>query len=385
VHGEIGELALRVLQQFSAFSVLNLSATAASGSISRSMSAATLISLRYAYVFASGRYAPAAFCGASVRVQSIHPMAFKSGFVAIVGRPNAGKSTLVNTLVGQKVAIVSPKPQTTRNRIQGILNREDAQIVLVDTPGIHRPENVLSRMMMDELQHALEGIDVLCLIADATVDFGAGDRFAIEWVQRFRGPVYLLLNKVDRVSKALLLPMIERYNKEFAFAETFPISAISGAGCLDLVESWLSRLPEAPPHFPPDQFTDQPERFLAAEVVREKAIFATRDEVPHAIAVLVDSYEETPKILRIRATIYVEREGQKGILIGKGGEVIKTIGTAARKELEKMLGSKIFLELFVKVQPNWRQNSNIVRQLDWHRQLEDLGKWQEMAAGDSEE
>ena len=312
-------------------------------------------------------------------------MAFKSGFVAIVGRPNAGKSTLVNTLVGQKVAIVSPKPQTTRNRIQGILNREDAQIVLVDTPGIHRPENVLSRMMMDELQHALEGIDILCLIADATVDFGAGDRFAIEWVQRFRGPVYLLLNKVDRVSKSLLLPMIERYNKEFAFAETFPISAISGAGCFDLVESWLTRLPEAPPLFPPDQFTDQPARFLAAEVVREKAIFATRNEVPHAIAVLVDNYEETPKILRIRATIYVERDGQKGILIGKSGEVIKKIGTAARKDLEKMLGSKIFLELFVKVQPNWRQNSNIVRQLDWHRQLEDLGKRQEMAAGDSEE
>ena len=311
-------------------------------------------------------------------------MAFKSGFVAIVGRPNAGKSTLVNTLVGQKVAIVSPKPQTTRNRIQGILNREDAQIVLVDTPGIHRPENVLSRMMMDELQHALEGIDVLCLIADATVDFGSGDRFAIEWVQRFRGPVYLLLNKVDRVSKSLLLPMIERYNKEFGFAETFPISAISGAGCFDLVESWLTRLPEAPPLFPPDQFTDQPERFLAAEVVREKAIFSTRDEVPHAIAVLVDNYEETPKVLRIRATIYVERDGQKGILIGKSGEVIKKIGTAARKELEKMLGSKIFLELFVKVQPNWRQNSNIVRQLDWHRQLEDLGKRQEMAAGDSE-
>jgi GTP-binding protein Era len=179
--------------------------------------------------------------------------------------------------------------------------------------------------------------------------------------------------------------MIERYNKEFAFAETFPISAISGAGCFDLVESWLTRLPAGPPHFPPDQFTDQPERFLAAEVVREKAIFATRDEVPHAIAVLVDNYEETPKILRIRATIYVERDGQKGILIGKGGEAIKNIGIAARKELEKMLGAKIFLELFVKVQANWRQNSTIVRQLDWHRQLEDLGKRQEMATGDSEE
>jgi GTP-binding protein Era len=304
-------------------------------------------------------------------------MAFKSGFVAIVGRPNAGKSTLVNTLVGQKVAIVSPKPQTTRNRIQGILNREDAQIVLVDTPGIHRPQNALSRMMMDELQHALEGIDILCLIVDSSADFGPGDRFSIEWVQRFRGPVYLLLNKVDRVAKHLLLPMIERYTKEFEFAEVFPIAAISGAGCLDLVNSWLTRLPEAPPHFPLDQFTDQPERFLAAEVIREKAILSTRDEVPHAIAVLIDRFEETPKLLRISATLYVEREGQKGILIGKGGESMKKIGTAARKELESILGAKIFLELFVKVQTNWRQNPHIVRQLDWHRQLEQLAEYQE--------
>jgi GTP-binding protein Era len=308
-------------------------------------------------------------------------MPFKSGFVAIVGRPNAGKSTLVNTLVGQKVAIVSPKPQTTRNRIQGILNREDAQIVLIDTPGIHQPKNVLSRMMMDELQHALEGIDILCLIVDASADYGPGDRFSIEWIKRFHGPVYLLLNKVDRIAKHLLLPLIERYNKEFDFAEIFPISALTGAGCLDLVNSCLTRLPEAPPHFPPDQFTDQPERFLAAEVVREKAILQTRDEVPHAIAVLIDNFEETPKLLRIRATIYVEREGQKGILIGKAGEAIKKIGTAARKELELILGSKIFLELFVKVQANWRQNSTLVRQLDWHRQLEQLAQFQEAEEG----
>jgi GTP-binding protein Era len=308
-------------------------------------------------------------------------MSFKSGFVAIVGRPNAGKSTLVNTLVGQKVAIVSPKPQTTRNRIQGILNREDAQIVLIDTPGIHQPKNVLSRMMMDELQHALEGIDILCFIADASADYGPGDRFSIEWIKRFHGPVYLLLNKVDRIAKHLLLPLIERYNKEFDFAEIFPISALTGAGCLDLVNSWLTRLPEAPPHFPPDQFTDQPERFLAAELVREKAILQTRDEVPHAIAVLIDNFEETPKLLRIRATIYVEREGQKGILIGKGGEGIKKIGTAARKELEFILGAKIFLELFVKVQANWRQNSTLVRQLDWHRQLEQLAQFQEAEEG----
>ena len=304
-------------------------------------------------------------------------MPFKSGFVAIVGRPNAGKSTLVNTLVGQKVAIVSPKPQTTRNRIQGILNRDDAQIVLVDTPGIHRPDNVLSRMMMDELQFALDGIDILCLIVDSTAEFGPGDRFSIEWVRRFHGPVFLLLNKVDRIHKQLLLPLIERYNREFEFAEVFPISALTGEGCLDLVNAWLARLPEAPPHFPVDQFTDQPERFLAAELVREKAILITREEVPHAIAVLIDNFEETEKLTRIRATIYVEREGQKGILIGKGGATIKKIGTQARLELESILGAKIFLELTVSVQPRSRQNPALVRRLDWRRELEQLAASQE--------
>ena len=303
-------------------------------------------------------------------------MPFKSGFIAIIGRPNAGKSTLVNTLVGRKVAIVSPRPQTTRNRIQGIVNRDDAQIVLIDTPGIHKPDSVLSRQMMDEVQQSLEGVDVVSLIVDATADFGAGDRFAIEWLKRFRGPVFLLLNKIDTIRKDLLLPLIERYRQAFDFAEIFPISALTGQGCPDLVNGWLARLPEAPPYFPQDQFTDQPERFLAAEIVREKAILATRDEVPHAVAVLVDSFEETAELIKIRATIYVEREGQKGILIGKGGESIKKIGTQARKELESILGSHIFLELFVKVQANWRQNSALVRQLDWHRQLEQLGEMQ---------
>jgi GTPase len=299
-------------------------------------------------------------------------MSFRSGFVAIVGRPNAGKSTLVNTLVGRKVAIVSPRPQTTRNRIQGIVNRDDAQIVLIDTPGIHQPHNVLSRQMMDEAQHALEGVDVLSLIVDASVDFGAGDEFSLEWVRRFHGPTFLLLNKVDRVRKQILLPLIERYAALYDFAEVFPISALTGEGCPALVDGWLARLPESPPYFPPDQFTDQPERFLAAELIREKAIVATREEVPHAIAVLVDSFEEKKELVKIRATLYVEREGQKGILIGKRGETMKKIGTQARREIESILGTHIFLELFVKVQPNWRQNSALVRQLDWHRQLEQL-------------
>jgi GTPase len=299
-------------------------------------------------------------------------MPFKSGFVAIVGRPNAGKSTLVNTLVGHKVAIVSPRPQTTRNRIQGILNREDAQIVLIDTPGIHKPDSVLSRQMMDEVNQALEGIDILSLIVDASAEFGAGDRYSVEWMQRFKGPIFLLLNKVDVMSKPDLLPLIDRYRKLFGFAEIFPVSALTGQGTADLVSAWIERLPEAPPSFPTDQFTDQPERFLVSEMIREKAIHTTREEVPHALAVLVDSFEEGEKLIKIRATIYVEREGQKGILIGKGGETIKKIGTLARKEIEAMLGTHVFLELFVKVQPNWRQNAALVRQLDWHRQLEQL-------------
>jgi GTPase len=305
------------------------------------------------------------------------PMPFKSGFVAIIGRPNAGKSTLVNTLVGQKVSIVSPKPQTTRNRVQGILHRDDGQIVLVDTPGIHKPESLLNRMMMDEVQNSLDGLDVLSLIVDASVDFGAGDRFALEWVRRFHGPVYLLLNKIDRIHKVRLLPIIERYNKEFEFAEVFPISALTGAGCFDLVQSWVSRLPEGPPLFPADEFTDQPERFLVAETLREKAILITREEVPHAICVLLDSYQESKNLIRIKATIYVERQGQKGILIGKGGSTLKKIGTDARKELEESLGRKIYLETFVRVQPNWRQNPSLVRQLDWHHQLENLSRMQE--------
>lgn len=304
-------------------------------------------------------------------------MAFKAGFVAIVGRPNAGKSTLVNTVVGQKVSIVSPKPQTTRNRIQGIVNRDGAQIVLVDTPGIHKPGSALNRMMMDELQHALDGLDVLSLIVDATAEFGAGDRFSLEWVKRFSGPVFLLVNKVDRAKKPALLPLIDRYRRSFEFAEIFPISALTGEGCADLVNSWLRYLPDAEPYFPPDQFTDQPERFLAAELIREKAILETREEIPHALAVLIDTFEETPKLIHIRATICVERDGQKGILIGKNGERIKEIGTRARKELEEVLGGKVFLETFVRVEPRWRENPALVRQLDWRYQLEQLSDRQQ--------
>jgi GTP-binding protein Era len=299
---------------------------------------------------------------------------FKSGFVAILGRPNAGKSTLVNALVGRKVAIVSPRPQTTRNRIQGIVNRGDAQIVLVDTPGIHKPETALGRQMMSEVGHALDGIDILCLIVDAAEKFGAGDRYALDMVKRFRGKSFLLLNKIDRIEKAKLLPLIDHYRREHEFSEIIPISALTGDGLAILLDLLLANLPEGERYFPPDQFTDQPERFLAAEIVREKVLVATRNEVPHSVAVLVDSFEEGERLIRIRATIYVERDGQKGIIIGQRGQMLKRIGTEAREELESLLGVKIFLELFVKVERNWRDNNALVRQLDWHRQLERLAE-----------
>jgi GTPase len=297
---------------------------------------------------------------------------FKSGFVAVVGRPNAGKSTLVNRLVGQKVAIVTSRPQTTRNRIQGIVNRPNAQVVLIDTPGLHRPDSALGRQMMGEVNAALDGVDVLALILDVSEDIGKGDRHAIERAARFEGTRILLLNKVDRIPKDSLLPIIESVGKLTDFAEIIPISALTGDGVDRVLEKFIEHLPSGEPHFPADQYTDQPERFLAAELIREKAMAGTFHEVPHAVAVLVDAFEETDKLIRIRATIYVEREGQKGILIGRAGASLKKIGTEARKELEEILGTKIFLELFVKVLRDWRDNPQLVRQLDWHLQLERL-------------
>lgn len=299
-------------------------------------------------------------------------MSFHSGFVAIIGRANAGKSTLVNHLVGKKVAIVSPQPQTTRTRVQGIVTLENGQVVLVDTPGIHRATKPLDRQMMQEVAESLEGTDIVSLIVDATRDFEAADRHSMEWLHKFSGPAYLLLNKVDRIKKDRLLPLIDRWRREYEFEEIFPISALRGAGLDDLLRNWIARLPENPPFFPADQYTDQPERFLAAEIIREKAILLTREEVPHAVAVLIDNFEEADKLLKIRATIYVEREGQKGILIGREGSKMKEIGVAAREELEQILGAKIFLEMHVAVQTGWRQNRAMIKMLDWRRQIDQL-------------
>jgi GTP-binding protein Era len=299
-------------------------------------------------------------------------MSFRAGFVGILGRPNAGKSTLLNRLVGEKVAIVSSKPQTTRNRITGIVNRPACQIVLVDTPGLHRADNALGRQMLSEIDQALDGIDVLLVIVDAAAEFGPGDRFVLERARRFRGPRLLLLNKLDRTAKALLLPLMARYGKDGLFAELLPASALTGEGLPALLAAIERLLPEGQPLFPSEQFTDVPERFLVAEIIREKALAAAREEVPHALAVLVDSFDESPRLVRIRATLYVEREGQKGILIGKGGAMLRKIGTAARKEIEELLATKVFLETFVKVQADWRTRPAFVRQLDWRVQLEHL-------------
>lgn len=301
-------------------------------------------------------------------------MNFKSGTVAIVGRPNVGKSTLVNGLTGHKVAIVSRLPQTTRNRIQGIVHRDNAEIVLVDTPGIIRRDSALTRQMMDEVEQSLEAIDVLVLVVDAAKQFGTGDRHALDIVVQFHGMRILLLNKIDIIPKEKLLPLMDAYSKALDFAEIIPISAKDGDGYPLLLEKIISYLPEGEPRFPPDEYTDQPERFLAAEIVREKVLHHTREEVPHAVAVLLDQWQETEKLIRIRATIYVEREGQKGIIIGKGGATLKAVGTEARRELESIFGIKVFLELYVKVQPDWRDTPALVRLLDWRRQLEQLSK-----------
>jgi len=291
-----------------------------------------------------------------------------------MGRPNAGKSTLVNRLVGQKVAIVTSRPQTTRNRIQGIVNCPNAQVILIDTPGLHRPKSVLGRQMMGELAAALEAVDVLALILDASEEFGAEDREVLARGEKFQGPRILLLNKIDRVEKSSLLPRMEKLAQTGDFAEIIPISALTGDGVSVVLDKFIEYLPSGEPYFPPEQYTDQPERFLAAEIVREKAMEASFQEVPHALAVVADSFEESDRLIHIRCTLYVEREGQKGILIGRGGETMKQIGSAARKELEQILGTKIHLELFVKVRHEWRNSPQVVRELDWRNQLDRLSR-----------
>jgi GTP-binding protein Era len=293
---------------------------------------------------------------------------FRSGFVAVVGRPNAGKSTLVNALVGAKVSIVTPVAQTTRNRILGIVHRADAQVILMDTPGIHRPLSRLNEQMMAFVREALEERDLTLLIADASAPFGKGDEFAVKLVAEHAPRAILLLNKIDRVHKPKLLPLIERYSKLHDFEEIFPISALKGAHLDEVMEAVVSRLPEGPPYFPPEIYTDQPERFLAAEIIREQVIRNTHQELPHVSAVLIDRFEESETLTRIHATILVERDSQKPIVIGAGGSRIKQIGTAARHELEKVFPPKLFLELFVRVEPHWRDSRPMIAALDYRNE-----------------
>ncbi len=309
---------------------------------------------------------------------------YRAGFVAIVGRPNAGKSTFLNRVVGQKVAIVTDKPQTTRNRIQGIVTTAKGQIIFIDTPGLHEADSALGRQMMHEVAAALEGIDVLLLMVDASRALPYADSLLLQKAKRFEGKTILALNKVDRIPKAKLLPLIDALQKTFEFAAIVPISALKGTGVDALQSEILNRLPESEPYFPEDQITDQPERFLAAEIIREKAIKIMYHEVPYALAVFIDKFEELPKLTRIEATLNVERDSQKKILIGQKGSVLKKVGTEARKELEEILGTKVYLQTYVKVAPNWRENPHRVRELDWHFQLEGLSTAQAKFGADAD-
>jgi GTP-binding protein Era len=291
---------------------------------------------------------------------------FVSGFVSILGRPNTGKSTLLNSLVGMKLAIVGAKPQTTRTSIQGVLHLPDAQIVFVDTPGIHEPDCLFNRRMLDTVRSALIERDLLLYLADCTRPFIDEDRQAIDVIKEARTQTLLLLNKIDRLrDKGRLLALIEKYQSSHDFADYIPISALTREGLDTLRGAIAAKLPEGPAYFPPDQVTDQPERFLAAELIREKILREAREEVPHAVAVVIDRWEDTPRLTRIYATIYVERAGQKAIVIGAKGVVLKRVGTQARQEMELLLDRKIFLELHVKVRPKWRENPRFLDAVDW--------------------
>jgi len=355
-------------------------------------------------------------------------MALRTGFVSIIGRPNAGKSTLLNALLGQKLAIVTHKPQTTRTRIQGVLElpvrkkakgdagRAQAQVVLVDTPGVHKPETQLDKRMMQEVHDALETRDAVIFLVDVThrlpvaekprtsEEFAearkvrtlgqhrrllskAEDDFSLQLVKKLDCPVILVLNKIDALPKSALLPLIAHWTSLHTFADVIPISAKKKEGLELLLDKVVAQLPEGQRYFPKNQLTDQPERFLAAEIVREKILLLTGEEVPYATAVVIERWEEPASmkkdkagrlpVTKITAAIFCEREGQKAILIGKQGAMLKQIGTTARKDIEGLLGTRVFLELFVKVQDEWRSSRGFVEELDWRRQLEQLAATQQ--------
>jgi len=287
----------------------------------------------------------------------------KSGFVSIVGRPNSGKSTLLNRLVGEKVSIVTDKPQTTRHVIRGIVTRPEGQIVFLDTPGIHKPIHRMNEHMMKSVRDAMADVDLLLLIVDVSVPFGRGDEFTLKLIKPLATKKFLLLNKIDRIQKKNLLPVIERYSKLLSFEEVLPISALTGENVETLIEHIFKYLGEGPMFYPSDQISDQQERAIAAEIIREKLIIATEEELPYSTAVVIDRFEESERLYRIYASIFVERDSQKAIIIGKGGQRLKEVGTMARQQLESFFGRKIFLELHVKVKKHWRDDAETLRTL----------------------
>ncbi|NLT95808.1 MAG: GTPase Era [Clostridia bacterium] len=293
----------------------------------------------------------------------------KSGFIAIIGRPNAGKSTLLNTILERKVAIISDKPQTTRNRITGILTREDFQIIFLDTPGIHKPKHKLGQYMVDVAQATLDEVDIIYYMVDANAGFGPGEEYIIERLKKVNTPVFLVLNKIDLMEREQVLVTIDNWKDRMEFQEIFPISAMKGDNVQLLINKSVEYLPEGPKYYPEDAVTDQPEQVVISELIREKILQLTRKEVPHSIAVIVEMMEKRANdVVYVGATIFVERDSQKGIIIGKKGEMLKKIGSLARPEIEFLLGNKIFLELWVKVKPDWRNKEGILRNLGYREE-----------------
>ncbi|HBI0839244.1 GTPase Era [Staphylococcus aureus] len=290
----------------------------------------------------------------------------KSGFVSIIGRPNVGKSTFVNRVIGHKIAIMSDKAQTTRNKIQGVMTRDDAQIIFIDTPGIHKPKHKLGDYMMKVAKNTLSEIDAIMFMVNANEEIGRGDEYIIEMLKNVKTPVFLVLNKIDLVHLDELMPKIEEYQSYMDFTEIVPISALEGLNVDHFIDVLKTYLPEGPKYYPDDQISDHPEQFVVGEIIREKILHLTSEEIPHAIGVNVDRMvKESEDRVHIEATIYVERDSQKGIVIGKGGKKLKEVGKRARRDIEMLLGSKVYLELWVKVQRDWRNKVNFIRQIGY--------------------
>lgn len=290
---------------------------------------------------------------------------FRSGFAAVIGRPNAGKSTLLNHLLGQKVLIMSDKPQTTRNKIQCILTEERGQIIFLDTPGIHKPKHKLGEYMVGAARNSLRDVDVLVYVVDASEKYGSGEEYIIQLIKEAGTPCILALNKIDLLTREQLIALVGQYAALADFRAVVPISARTGDNTDELLQVIFDHLEEGPLYYPEDEVTDQPERFIMAELIREKVLALTRDEVPHSIAVVVEEVEEKQTLVKVRALIIVERDSQKGIIIGGGGRLLKEIGRLAREDMEKFLGSKVFLELWVKVKKDWRNRPQSLRELGY--------------------